>query len=99
MPLLPKALILFFLGVVAGVTNALAGGGTIFTFPALMLLGLPSIIANASNTVAMQFGTMASIWSYRHEFARQKHWAWRFGPPSLLGGLAGAILLLHTGEA
>lgn len=85
-------------GVFAGVVNSVAGGGTILTFPMLMFTGLPAIVANATNTIALQAGTMASFVSYRREFARQKKWAWRFGPPSMIGGLLGAILMLRTGE-
>jgi len=99
MPFLPSALILFFVGIVAGIINSVAGGGTLLSFPTLILIGLPGIIANATSTVALQVGTVASFLSYRREFASQKRWAWRFGPPSALGGLIGAILLLHTGES
>ena len=99
MPFLFKALILFLVGAIAGVINSVAGGGTLLSFPTLIFTGVPAIIANATNTVGIQFGTAASLWSYRREFASQKRWAWRFGPSSLLGGLLGAFLLLHTGES
>ena len=98
MPFLLKALILLVSGLIAGVINSVAGGGTVFTFPILMFTGLPAIIANATNTIALQLGTMASFVSYRREFVTQKRWAWRFGPPSMIGGLLGAILMLNTGE-
>src|SRR5712675_1649330 len=98
MPFLLKAFILFFAGAIAGILNALAGGGTLITFPALMFTGAPSIIANATNTVALQVGTIATLWAYRREFATQKKAAWRYGPLSALGGLLGAVLLLHTRE-
>lgn len=97
LPLL-KPLILFLAGATAGVINSVAGGGTLISFPALMFSGVPAILANATSTAALQFGTVASLWSYRREFATQTKWAWRFGPPSLLGGLLGAILLLQTEE-
>ena len=99
MPFLLQALILFLIGIVAGVVNSVAGGGTLLSFPMMIFLGVPAITANATNTVALQVGTVASFWSYRREFASQKKWAWRFGPPSLLGGLLGAMLLLHTSES
>jgi uncharacterized protein len=98
MPFLLKALILFFVGIIAGVINSVAGGGTLLSFPTLMFTGVPAIVANATNTIALQVGTMASFVSYRREFAKQKKWAWRYGPPSMVGGLIGAILLLRTGE-
>jgi len=98
MPFLLKAPILVLAGVIAGVMNALAGGGTLVCFPTLVFMGVPAVIANATNAVALQVGIAASVWSYRREFATQTRWAWRFGPPSLLGGLLGAVLLLHTSE-
>jgi uncharacterized membrane protein YfcA len=98
MPFLYKALILFFVGIIAGVINSVAGGGTLLSFPTLMFMGVPAIVANATNTIALQVGTMASFVSYRREFAKQKKWAWLYGPPSMIGGLLGAILLLRTGE-
>ena len=99
MPFFVKALILFLVGAIAGVINALAGGGTLISFPTLIFLGVPSVIANATNTVAVQFGTLASVWSYRREFASHKKWVWRFAPSSFIGGLLGAFLLLHTRES
>lgn len=95
---IPKALILLFVGIIAGVINSVAGGGTLLSFPTLIFTGVPAIIANATNTIALQVGTLASFVSYRHEFSRQKKWAWRLAGPSLLGGLLGAILLLRTSE-
>ncbi len=98
MPFLLKALILFTVGVIAGVINSVAGGGTLLSFPVLMFTGVPAIVANATSTVALQVGTVSSFISYRREFAGQKKWAWRFGPPSMIGGFLGAVLLLRTGE-
>lgn len=98
MPFLLKALILLCVGVVAGVINSVAGGGTLLSFPTLIFTGVPAIIANATNTIALQAGTIASFVSYRREFTKQKKWAWLLAAPSLLGGLIGAILLLRTSE-
>ena len=86
-------------GVVAGVVNALAGGGTLLTFPALIFAGLPAVAANATNSLALLTGQGTSIWGYRRELATQKKWALRLVAPSLLGGAAGALLLLNTGES
>lgn len=79
--------------------NALAGGGTLLTFPALVFAGLPAVAANATSTVALLTGIGGSIWGYRRELVTQKKWALRYAGPSLLGGIAGALLLLNTGEA
>lgn len=94
-----QVLILVLCGALAGVINSVAGGGMLISFPALIFFGLQSITANATSTVAMFMGTSATLWAYRRELTTQKRWALRFSPPSLLGGLAGAFLLLHTGEA
>jgi uncharacterized protein len=76
--------------------NSIAGGGTLLTFPALLGLGVPPIVANATSTVALWPGSLASIWGYRGELAGAWEWAKRWSVPSVLGGLAGAGLLLVT---
>jgi uncharacterized protein len=84
---------------VAGAMNAVAGGGTLLTFPALIGLGIPPLTANATSTVALWPGSAGSIWGYRRELAGARRWAIGFALPSLLGGLVGALLLLATDEA
>jgi uncharacterized membrane protein YfcA len=84
---------------VAGAMNAVAGGGTLLTFPALIGLGIPPLTANATSTVALWPGSAGSIWGYRRELAGARQWALGFALPSLLGGLVGALLLLATDEA
>ena len=81
---------------IGGAINSIAGGGTLVTFPALVGLGIPAIIANATSTVALWPGAIGSMYGYRHELAGARDWAVRFAIPSLLGGLAGALLLLRT---
>lgn len=80
----------------AGAINAVAGGGTLVTFPVLLLFGTPPVVANATSTLALVLGTAGSIFSYRSHFAMVKAWLWRFLPVSLLGGLLGGILLTRT---
>ena len=82
----------------AGVMNALAGGGTLLTFPALLLLGESAIVANATSTVALLPGAAASLAGYRREVAKHREWLRRLLLPSLLGGAAGSLLLLATPE-
>ena len=79
-----------------GAVNSIAGGGTLLTFPALLGLGVPPIVANATSTVALWPGSLASIWGYRDELAGAWEWAKRWAVPSVLGGLVGALLLLVT---
>lgn len=76
--------------------NAIAGGGTMLTFPALVGLGITPIVANATSTVALWPGAVASMWGYRGELAGARRWAIGFMVPSLIGGALGALLLLHT---
>lgn len=82
----------------AGIVNALAGGGTLISFPALTLLGIPPVAANVTNTVALSPGYLGATLAQRHLLADQKQRLWWFIPAAALGGLAGALLLLLTGE-
>ncbi len=79
-----------------GAINAVAGGGTLVTFPTLLFFGTPPIIANATSTLALVIGTSGSIYGYRRHHEPVKHWLWRFVPVSMVGGLIGAILLTWT---
>src|SRR5829696_248641 len=63
-----SALILFVAGLLAGALNAAGGGGSFLTIPALVSAGLPSVAANASSTVALLPGTLASAWAWRRDF-------------------------------
>jgi uncharacterized membrane protein YfcA len=80
----------------AGAVNAIAGGGTLITFPTLLAIGIPPIVANATSTVALWPGTVGSMWGYRRELVGAQSWAVRFAVPSLAGGIVGALLLLRT---
>jgi uncharacterized membrane protein YfcA len=81
-----------------GAINAVAGGGTIITFPALLFFGTSSKVANATSTMALVIGTSASIYSYRGHWPVIKPWLWRFVPISIVGGILGAALLFKTSE-
>ena len=81
-----------------GAINAVAGGGTLVTFPTLLLFGTPPIVANATSTLALVLGTSGSIYGYRQHIAAVKPWLWRFVPISLLGGALGSVLLIRTGD-
>lgn len=89
--------ILFFVAVWAGVQNALAGGGTFLTLPALMLTGMSALAANITSTVALFPGQVTSSWGGRHHVAGAGGLSFRaLVVISLAGGVAGAILLLVT---
>jgi uncharacterized protein len=82
--------------VLAGAVNAIAGGGTLLTFPTLIALGVNPVMANATNTLALFPGSLAGAVGFRRELGRTAHWLRMLLPPSLIGGAAGAVLLLHT---
>jgi uncharacterized protein len=82
--------------VAGGAINAVAGGGTLVTFPALLFFGTPPIIANATSTVALVIGTSGGIYGYRRHLGPVRPWLWRFAPASVAGGLIGAVLLTCT---
>jgi uncharacterized membrane protein YfcA len=86
------------ISVIAGAMNAVAGGGTLLTFPALIGLGIPPLTANATSTVALWPGSASSFWGYRRELVGARRWAIGFALPSLFGGAVGALLLLATEE-
>jgi uncharacterized membrane protein YfcA len=84
--------------VAAGLINALAGGGTLITFPVLMALGIPAVSANVTNTVALLPGYLGGTLAQADDLKDQKKRLFILIPAALLGGLAGGVLLLNTGE-
>ncbi|MEQ1862975.1 MAG: sulfite exporter TauE/SafE family protein [Chthoniobacteraceae bacterium] len=82
----------------AGAVNAVAGGGTLLTFPALIFFGTTPIVANATNTLALFIGAIGSVFSFRRQLDTVKPWLARFVPVSVLGGLVGSVLLTQTSE-
>lgn len=86
-------LLVFAAAIAAGAINAVAGGGTLVTFPTLVWLGVPSIAANATNTVALWPGSLGSVWGYRRELREGDRQVFALVVPSLAGGLLGAVLL------
>jgi uncharacterized membrane protein YfcA len=95
----PVELLLIALAAVcAGVVNALAGGGTLITFPTLTALGLPAVAANVTNTIALAPGHLGATLAQRRDLAGQRARVVRLIPAALLGGLAGGLLLLYTSE-
>jgi uncharacterized membrane protein YfcA len=84
--------------VAAGAVNALAGGGTLITFPTLTALGLPAVAANVTNTIALAPGHLGATLAQRADLTGQGPRVRRLVPAALLGGLAGGLLLLFTSE-
>ncbi len=89
---------LFGTAAIAGAMNSVAGGGTILTFPTLIAIGMPSIQANATSTVALLVGMGGSLYGYRAHLPAVRPWLKMFAPVSVLGGLVGAWLLTCTDE-
>lgn len=90
-----EALAILIAGVAAGGINAIAGSGTLFTFPVLLALGYPPITATISNSVGLAPGTLSGTIAYRRELAGQKERLIRFGTMSFLGAFTGAMLLIY----
>lgn len=82
---------------IGGAINAIAGGGSLITFPALVAAGLPPVIASVTNTVAMCPGYFGATLAQRRDLVGQGRRAALILPAGALGGVAGALLLLHTG--
>lgn len=89
---------LFVAAAVAGAINAIAGGGTLLTFPALLALGIPPIAANVTNSIALCPGYLgATVTQWRHARDQTRR-MWVCLPAAVVGGVIGAAILLHTRE-
>ncbi len=82
----------------AGAINALAGGGTLITFPMLTAVGVPAVAANVTNTVALCPGYLGGILGQAKDLAGQRKRLWLVVPAGAIGGIIGGVLLLQTGE-
>ncbi len=89
-----QALAVFVAGIAAGTINAVVGSGTLVTFPTLLAVGYPPVLANVSNTVGLVPGSLSAVLGYRRELAGQRSRLIRLGAASVLGGALGAVLLL-----
>ncbi|HEV8191417.1 MAG TPA: sulfite exporter TauE/SafE family protein [Ktedonobacterales bacterium] len=92
----PQVCLLFVAAVLGGAQNSVAGGGSFLTLPALIFAGVPPINANATSTVALWPGSLASVGAYRKELVTQRRELIWLGTISIAGGLLGAIVLLKT---
>jgi uncharacterized membrane protein YfcA len=82
----------------AGLVNALAGGGTLISFPALIALGVPEIAANITNTVALCPGYLGGALAQREDLRGQQRRLWLLVPAGIIGGITGSFLLLVASE-
>jgi uncharacterized protein len=87
---------LFAAGIAGGLTGSIAGLASVATYPALLIVGLPPVAANVTNTVALVFNGIGSVWGSRPELAGQGSSIKRMLPAAAVGGATGAALLLST---
>jgi uncharacterized protein len=95
-PDLPRHALLFLAATLAGVINGMAGGGTLISFPAAIAWGLPSTIANATNSIALSPGAFASAWTYRRELRADVGLVLWLSGPAIAGAVVGALILSHS---
>ncbi|MGH7903731.1 MAG: sulfite exporter TauE/SafE family protein [Candidatus Dormibacteraceae bacterium] len=81
-------------GLLAGAVNAIVGSGSLITFPTLLAIGYPPVVANVSNTVGLVFGSVSGAIGYRRELAGQGRRIAALAVPAIAGGILGAVLLL-----
>ncbi len=88
------AVVVVVAGIAAGTINAIVGSGSLITFPVLLALGYPPLVANISNNMGLLPGGITGSWGFRREVSRQRGALTAMVPWSVLGGLSGALLLL-----
>ena len=88
------ALAIFAAGLAAGTINVIVGSGSLITFPTLLALGYPPVLANVSNNVGLVPGSASAVVAYRRELEGQRARLTKLGAASLTGGITGAVLLL-----
>jgi uncharacterized membrane protein YfcA len=91
-----SSFIIFFAAFLAGIINSIAGGGTLISFPSLIWIGRNAIMANATSTIALWPGSFSGMLGFRRDLATLPRRLYILILPSLVGGIAGAVLLLHT---
>src|SRR5437868_12008914 len=85
-------LVLALAGALGGAVNALAGGGTLITFPSLLACGVLPVNANATSTVALVPGSLSAYWGFRHAVGQDRRDLVYMAIPSVIGGFLGALL-------
>ncbi|MCW8345801.1 sulfite exporter TauE/SafE family protein [Vibrio sp. ZSDZ65] len=93
-----QLLLLFIAGIFGGVLNSIAGGGSFITFPALIFVGVPPIIANATNTFASCAGYLSGTFAFRREILKDRANLLKIILLSIMGGFSGSLLLIYTSE-
>jgi uncharacterized protein len=91
--------VLFLAAAIGGGLNAVAGGGSFLTLPALIFAGVSPVVANATSTLALWPASISSTFAYRDDIKASRRWLAILGLTSVIGGLAGALLLVHTSDS
>ena len=91
--------LLFVAAAIGGALNAVAGGGSFLTLPALIVAGVSPVTANATSTLALWPASVSSTFAYRGDIRTSRQWMAVLGITSLAGGLAGALLLVRTSDS
>jgi uncharacterized membrane protein YfcA len=94
-----RLLVVAAAALIAGAVNAVAGGGTLLSFPALLLLGFPALTANVTNTLGLLSGYAGGSVAYRAELSVQRERVQFLGPISIAGAVVGAVLLTRTSNS
>ena len=94
-----QLLLIALAGAAAGLINTVVGSGTLITFPTLLALGMPPVLANVSNSIGLAPGSFSGALAGRQELVGQRARILRYGTASLLGAVAGALLLLRLPSA
>ena len=93
------AVLLFLAAAIGGGLNAVAGGGSFLTLPALIFAGVPPVVANATSTLALWPASISSTFAYRGDIKTSRQWLAILALTSVVGGLAGAQLLVRTSDS
>ncbi|MCT1881291.1 TSUP family transporter [Kocuria rhizophila] len=93
-----QVLLILVAGLWAGTINTIVGSGTLVTFPVLVTMGVPPVTASMSNAMGLIAGNLTGAWSYRSELRGLKRTLLKLLPCSVVGGVIGAVLLLHLPE-
>ena len=96
--LLINSVLLFLVGLIAGVLNVIAGGGSLLSLPVMIFLGLPPTVANGTNRVAILLQNIGASWSFHRRGLVSREWLLIAVPPALAGAVVGTVAAVHIGE-
>lgn len=95
---LTSSLLLFLVGLVAGMLNVIAGGGSLLTLPVMIFLGLPPTVANGTNRVAILIQNVGASWSFHKRKLISKEWLFLAIPPAVVGAVIGTLAAVRIGD-